>query len=182
VSIADQARSVISFWFDEVGPDKWFVKDLSLDEEIARRFGKLREEIYATAAAGWRANVEVMTAAIVLLDQFSRNIFRGSAKAFEADPLALELALESLERGWTHSAPREWRAFLLMPLMHSENLAIQNRSVAEFRVLGELTNLEFAIKHKDQIGRFGRFPGRNKALGRLSSPEESVVIESGEVF
>lgn len=182
MSIADQSQSVIHFWFDEVGPDKWFAKDETLDGEIARRFGAVREEVLASGGAGWRGNVETIAAAIILLDQFSRNMFRGSAKAFEGDPLALELAFEALDRGWTDRAPHDWRAFLLMPLMHSEQPHVQARCVEEFRKLGNPLNLEFALKHRDQIDRFGRFPGRNKALGRVSSVEEREVIEKGETF
>lgn len=178
----DAARSVLRFWFDEVGKDRWFAKDSTLDMEIARRFGPLREQVLASGAAGWRGNVETMTAAIILLDQFSRNIHRGSARAFEADPLALELAFEALDRGWSHSAPEDWRAFLLMPLMHSEDPAVQARCVTEFRRLGNSLNLDFAIQHRDQIERFGRFPGRNKALGRVSTPEEREALDAGAAF
>jgi uncharacterized protein (DUF924 family) len=182
VSIAERATAVIAFWFDEVGPDKWFVKDPSLDQEIGRRFGSLREQVYASAAAGWSDKIEAIAAAIILLDQFSRNIFRGSAKAFEADPLALELAFKSLDRGWTDRAPHDWRAFLLMPLMHSEDPQVQARCVEEFRKLGNPLNYEFALKHRAQIEQFGRFPGRNNALGRVSTAAEREVIDKGETF
>ncbi|QIK97166.1 DUF924 domain-containing protein [Sphingomonas sp. HDW15A] len=170
------------FWFDDVGKDRWFAKDNRLDLEIARRFGDLRKEVLASKAAGWRDSIETLTAAILLTDQFSRNIFRGSAKAFEADPLALELAFEALDRGWSHSAPEAWRAFLLMPLMHSEDPDVQTRCVEEFQRLGDPLNLEFALQHRDQIDRFGRFPGRNKALGRVSTMEEREALEAGAAF
>ena len=179
---AEAAGAVLRFWFDEVGKDRWFAKDDALDKEIARRFSSLREEVLQTRAAGWRGNVETMTAAILLLDQFSRNIFRGKAKAFEADPLALELAFEALERGWSHSAPEDWRAFLLMPLMHSEDPKVHARCVEEFKRLGEPLNLDFALKHREQIELFGRFPGRNRALGRVSTPEERGALEAGAAF
>ena len=178
----DGAEAVLRFWFDEVGKERWFVKDDRLDAEIASRFGALRDAVLASKAAGWRGSVETMTAAIILTDQFSRNIHRGKRRAFEADPLALELALEALDKGWSHSAPKDWRAFLLMPLMHSEHLSVQERSVAEFRRLGDPLNLDFAIQHRDQITRFGRFPGRNQALGRVSTPEERAALEAGAAF
>lgn len=178
----EAARAVLAFWFDEVGKDRWFAKDPDLDHEIARRFGELREEVVASRAAGWRTSAATMTAAILLTDQFSRNIHRGRRRAFEADALALELALEALDRGWSHSAPKDWRAFLLMPLMHSEEPKIQQRSVAEFARLGDPLNLDFAVKHRDQIARFGRFPGRNTALGRVSTPEERAALEAGVAF
>lgn len=179
---AELAQAVLRYWFEEVGKDRWFAKDEALDGDIARRFGDLRDLVFQSGAAGWRDRVETLTAAIILTDQFSRNIHRGSARAFEADPLALELALEALAKGWSHSAPQPWRAFLLMPLMHSEDLAVQDRSVDEFRRLGNANNLDFALKHHGQIARFGRFPGRNKALGRVSTPEERSLIERGETF
>lgn len=176
------ADAVIHFWFDEVGPDGWFIKNPALDKEIVHRFTGARQRVVGSGAAGWRDNVRTLTAAIILLDQFSRNMFRGSVKAFEADPLALELAFEALDRGWTWEAPEQWRAFLLMALMHSEDPHIQARSVAEFRRLGNPNNLEFALKHKAQIDEFGRFPGRNKALGRVSTAAEQQVIDRGETF
>lgn len=153
-----------------------------MDRHIAERFGKVREEVLRTKAAGWRDSVEVLTGAVILLDQFSRNMFRGSTRSFEGDALALELAKLALDRGWTHQAPKAWHYFLLMPLQHSEKLADQERSVAEFRLLGDKEGIQYALKHLDQIQRFGRFPGRNQALGRVSTPEEHEVIERGEVF
>lgn len=178
----ESAKAVLAFWFDEVGKDRWFAKDDALDAEIAKRFGALRQRVFDSKAHGWRDHVETLTAAIILLDQFSRNIFRGSAKAFEADPLALELAFDALERGWSYDAPDDWREFLLMPLMHSEDLAVQDRSVAEFRKLGKPLNVDFAEKHRQQIARFGRFPGRNRALGRVSSEEEREALANGAAF
>ena len=178
----EAARAVLAFWFDEVGKDRWFAKDSALDREIERRFGALRREVIESRAAGWRGSVEAMTAAILLTDQFSRNIHRGRRKAFEADALALKLAFEALDKGWSHSAPNDWRAFLLMPLMHSEELETQQRSVAEFGRLGDPLNFDFAVRHRDQIARFGRFPGRNQALGRVSTPEERVALEDGAAF
>lgn len=181
-SPTEAAPAIIRFWFGEVGRDRWFVKDEGLDKEIARRFSGLRDQLLASNAKGWRDTPEHLAAAILLLDQCSRNIFRGSIKAFEADELALELSKLALERDWTAAVPHDWRQFLLMPLMHSEELADQDRSVVEFEKLGDAENLRFAHLHRDQIRRFGRFPGRNQALGRVSTPEERAVIEKGEIF
>ncbi len=182
IDVRSAADGVIAFWFGEVGEDRWFAKDEALDAEIARRFGPLRQQVLNAKAHGWRDHVEPMTAAIILLDQFSRNMFRGNAKAFEADPLALELAFEALNRGWNRDAPQDWRAFLLMPLMHSEDSAVQDRSVAEFQKLGKPRNVDFAEQHRQQIARFGRFPGRNRALGRVSSEEEREALANGAAF
>lgn len=181
-SPTEAAPAIIGFWFDEVGRDRWFVRDAALDKEIKRRFGALRDQLLASKARGWRDTPEHLLAAILLLDQCSRNIHRGSAKAFQGDPLALELAREALDRGWTHAAPNDWQQFMLLPLQHSENLADQERAVAEYQRLGDKTALKYALMHLDQIKRFGRFPGRNRALGRVSTAEEREVIERGETF
>ena len=178
---ADLARSVIQFWCDELQPEQHWKKDPAMDRHIAERFGKVREEVLRTRAEGWRDTPETLAAAIILLDQFSRNIFRGQAKAFEADPLALELCKEALGKGWVDQVRKPLPSFILMPLQHSENIDDQERSVAEFRDRDPL-NYKFALLHRDQIKRFGRFPGRNQALGRVSTPEERELIEKGETF
>ena len=180
-SPADLARAVIQFWCNELAEEQHFKKDASVDRYIAERFGKVREEVLRTKAAGWRDTPETMVAAIILLDQFSRNMFRGKARAFEADGLALELCKEALDKGWVDALPKPLPTFFLMPLQHSENLSDQERSVAEFRDRDPL-NYKYALLHRDQIKRFGRFPGRNRALGRVSTPEERDAIARGEAF
>ena len=178
---ADLARAVIQFWCDELSPEQHWKKDPAMDQHIADRFGKVREDLLRTNAAAWRDSPETLAAAIILADQFSRNIYRGSAKAFEADPLALELCKEALDKGWVDMVKKPLPSFILMPLQHSENPADQECSVAEFRDRDPL-NYKFALLHRNQIKRFGRFPGRNKALGRVSTPEEREVIERGDTF
>ncbi len=148
---------------------------------MANRFGELRAKVLAEEARGWRDTPDHLLAAIILLDQFSRNIFRGKARAFEGDRLALELAKLALERGWVDEASKGRQQFYLMPLMHSEKPADQERCVAEFRRLGH-SDLKYALLHQGQIARFGRFPGRNAALGRVSSREEQTLIDSGKTF
>ncbi len=181
-SPADAAPAVLAFWFDEVGEQRWFAKDAAIDARVRARFGALRDAILASKAVAWRDTPDHLLAAIIVLDQFSRNLHRGSAKAFTADPLALELALLGLDRGWDAGMTVEQREFLLMPLMHSENLAIQNRALVEFAKLGDANVLAFATLHHDQIARFGRFPGRNAALGRRSSEAEERVLAEGAAF
>lgn len=178
---SELARAVIRFWCDELTSEQHFKKDPALDRHIAERFGKLREEVLRSNAAGWRDSPETMAAAIILLDQFSRNMFRGSAKAFEADPLALELCKEALAKGWVDEVARPLPSFMLMPLQHSEKLEDQERSVDEFRDRDPL-NYKYALLHRDQIRKFGRFPGRNAALGRVTTPEERSAIDRGETF
>ena len=180
-SPADLARAVIHFWCDELTEEQHFKKDPAVDRHIAERFGKVREEVLRTRAAGWRDTPETLVAAIILTDQFSRNMFRGSAKAFEADSLALELCKVALDKGWVDKVPKPLPSFMLMPLQHSERLEDQERSVAEFRDRDPL-NYKYALAHRDQIKRFGRFPGRNQALGRVSTPDEQELIARGETF
>ena len=181
VSPGDLARAVIEFWCDELTPEQHWKKDPALDRHIAERFGEVRDEVLRTRAAGWRDTPETLAAAIILLDQFSRNMFRGSAKAFEADGLALELCKLALDKGWVDQVKKPLPSFILMPLQHSEKMEDQERSVAEFRDRDQL-NYKYALAHRDQIKRFGRFPGRNQALGRVSTPDEREVIARGETF
>ena len=174
---AEAARAVLAFWFREVGKQQWWIKDAALDAAITARFGALRDAVVASRAKEWRDDPETLLAAIILCDQFSRNMFRGHRKAFDADALARDLTKLALERGWDAAMPPEHRQFLLMPLQHSENLADQERSLAEFAALGDNEQARFAQLHYDQIARFGRFPGRNAALGRRTSEAEQAVIE-----
>ncbi|MCL6740165.1 DUF924 domain-containing protein [Sphingomonas sp. RB56-2] len=180
-SPVDLAQAVIHFWCDELTEEQHFKKDASVDRHIAERFGKVRDEVLRSKAAGWRDTPETMVAAIILLDQFSRNMFRGKARAFEADSLALELCKEALDKGWVDRLSRPLPTFFLMPLQHSESIEDQERAVAEFQGRDAL-NYKYALAHRDQIRRFGRFPGRNQALGRVSTPEEREAIERGETF
>jgi uncharacterized protein (DUF924 family) len=172
---------VLAFWFGEVGRDRWFARSAALDA-ACRRFAAVRDEVIATRAEAWRDTPEHLLAAIILIDQLSRNLHRGSAKAFAADPLALELALLGLDRGWDGAMTPDQRQFLLMPLMHSEDLRIQDRALVEFTRLGDANALDFARQHHDQIARFGRFPGRNAALGRRTTPEEQDALDAGAAF
>jgi len=182
LSPADAAPAVLAFWFDEVGRDRWFAKSDALDAEIRKRFGAWRDAVVASSARAWRDTPEHVLAAIILIDQFSRNLHRGSAAAFAADPLALELTKAALERGWDAGMTPDRRQFLLMPLMHSEALADQQRALDEFARLGDVDVFDFARRHHDQIARFGRFPGRNAALGRRSTKVEQVALDSGAAF
>lgn len=170
------ARAVLSFWFDETPEKKWFAKDAALDRAIAERFGALRDAVLASDAAGWGDDPDTLLAAVILLDQFSRNIHRGSGEAFAADALALDLTHRALARGWDEAIPPERRAFLYMPLMHAEDREEQRLSVDCFTRLDHPDNLEFAQEHRAVIDRFGRFPSRNVALGRASTEAEQAYL------
>ncbi|WP_448503110.1 DUF924 family protein [Sphingomonas sp.] len=170
------AGDVLAFWFDEVSAEQRFVRDEALDARIAERFGDLRDDVYRSRAVAWRTTPDATFAAIILLDQFSRNIHRGTERAFEADPLALALAREMIAKGWDRQLPPDRRAFVYLPFMHSEDAGVQAESVALYEELGIEENRTFARDHADVIARFGRFPGRNAALGRDSSAEEADYL------
>ena len=170
------AREVLQFWFEEVAPERHFAKDDALDRAIAERFGALQRQLLATEAAGWRDDRDTLLAAVIVLDQFSRNLFRGQAAAFAADPLALELTLIGIARGDDRLMPPERRAFLYMPLMHSEDAGVARFSLHCFEALGNPTNLKFARDHADVLARYGRYPSRNAALGRVSTEAEAAYL------
>lgn len=170
------AQAVIAFWLDETPEKKWFAKDAGLDRAIGERFSGLRDAVLASGAAGWDVDPDTLLAAVILLDQFSRNIHRGSGEAFAADALALDLTHRALAKGWDEAIPPERRAFLYMPLMHAEDREEQRLSVDCFTRLGHPDNLEFAKAHRTVIDRFGRFPSRNAALGRVSTEAEQAYL------
>ncbi|MGD9811981.1 MAG: DUF924 family protein [Sphingobium sp.] len=176
MTIAEDAKTVLDFWFTDTPSEARFAHDPLLDAEIGRRFGEMREAVFATDAAGWQENADCILAAIILLDQFSRNLFRGEAEAFAADPLALDLCLAGIAAGFHADLEAERRAFLYMPLMHCENKGVQLFSVRCFSDPGLETNLDFARRHAEVIERFGRFPSRNTALGRESTAEEIAYL------
>ncbi|MGK6320205.1 DUF924 family protein [Sphingomonas sp. DT-204] len=169
--VHDAARQVLDFWFGELGPEQWFAKDAAVDHACAR-FGPMRDAVLASGAGGWRDEPETLLAAVILLDQISRNIHRGSPRAYEADPLAESLTREAIARDWVRLFPKKHAQFLLLPLEHAENIDTQRLSLAQFEALGEEEALAYARDHAAVIERFGRFPSRNAALGRNSTPEE----------
>ena len=164
---------MLRFWFEETPERLWYAQDDGLDTACARRFGPLRDAVLASRAAGWRGAPGTMLAAIILLDQFSRNIFRGDARAFEADPLALDLAREVVAKGWHDGLEERRRQFLLMPFMHAEDREMQRLSLVLF---AGTDNAVYAERHAAQIERFGRFPQRNAALGRETTAEEADFL------
>ncbi len=173
------ATSILRFWFEEVGPERHFARDDALDREIDGRYRALRDSVLASAAEGWRDAPDRMLAAIILLDQFSRNIERDSAGAFAADPLALELALSGIAAGYDKALPSDRRAFLYMPLMHAEDRGVQRFSVRCFAQAGLESFAGFARSHCAVIERFGRFPDRNAALARDNTAEEAAWLADG---
>ena len=177
-----QAQDVIDYWFDDVGPERWWKKDPALDAEIKEKWADLRREVIKADGEVWRSGPRRILAAVILLDQFSRHIHRGKAKAFEADALARRLTRRAIAKEWDKRMTVEQRRMLYMPLMHSEDLDDQDESVKLFDALSEEGRDKFAHLHRQQIADFGRFPGRNKALGRESTPEELIALEGGAAF
>ena len=169
--------AILRFWFDETGPKQWFAVDSHFDTSIAARFGV----VHAQAAAGelyeWRADATGRLAEIIVLDQFSRNIFRDTPGAFACDAMALVLAQEAVRAGIAAQFAPERRAFLYMPYMHSESRAIHAIAERLFAEPGLDYNLNFERSHRAIIDRFGRYPHRNAILGRVSTPEEIEFLQ-----
>ncbi|HEV7252903.1 MAG TPA: DUF924 family protein [Mesorhizobium sp.] len=173
----DWIARVLSFWSEEVGPDRWFESTPELDDATRSRFLPLYEAFAAAPPAdAWR-EPQAALAAILVLDQFPRNMFRGQARAFATDAQACALARNALDMNLDATLPDERKKFLYMPLMHSEALADQERCVRLFRELDEPESLRYAEEHRDIIARFGRFPHRNRALGRDSTDEERRLLD-----
>ncbi|MEO5938217.1 MAG: DUF924 family protein [Sphingomonas sp.] len=170
--VHDQAREVLRFWLDETPAEKRFAKDPALDAEITERFGAWRDAVLARGTKGWTDDPVDLLGAIVLLDQFSRNIHRDSPRAFEGDALALRLAKLTVANGWDIGMSGLERQFVYLPFEHSENADDQCESVRLFTDLGDATALRYAREHHAAIERFGRFPSRNAVLGRVSTPDE----------
>lgn len=177
--IREATQAILHFWFEEVGPERHFTKDDALDRQIDLRFRASRDAVLATEAEGWRARPDAMLAAVILLDQFSRNIDRGTSGAFAADPLALELALSAIAAGHDRALSPERRAFLYMPLMHAEDRGVQRFSIRCFAQEGLERSADFATAHAAVVDRFGRFPDRNGALGRDNTAAEAAWLAEG---
>jgi len=169
---------VVAFWRD-AGPKRWFSKDPAFDDDIRRRFLRLHEDAAAGRLSRWEQTAEGALALLILLDQFPRNMFREQVRAFASDPLARAIAAGALVRGFDAQAPDGMRGFFYLPFEHSENLADQERAVAFYKASGDADGLKWAELHADIIRRFGRFPHRNKALGRATAPDEQAFLDAG---
>ncbi|KAA2284577.1 DUF924 family protein [Arenimonas fontis] len=167
---------VLEFWFVQTRPEQWWAADPGFDERVRAGFG----ECLLQAARGelwhWRADAEGRLAEIIVLDQFPRNIHRGSPQAFAHDGMALVLAQEAVAAGAAGALEPVRAGFLLMPFMHSESPAVHVEAERLFARFGSAENLEFERRHKAIINRFGRYPHRNAILGRESTPEEREFL------
>ena len=165
-------NKIIDFWFNELDPKQWWQKDDGLDAQIKTRFGELHHQASVSELFGWRESALGSLAEIIVLDQFSRNIYREKPAAFACDALALALAQAAIAKGFDKELTDEQRVFLYMPFMHSESKLIHKEAVQLFKALGIQNNLDFEYQHKAIIDRFNRYPHRNKILGRESTKEE----------
>lgn len=170
--------AVLEFWFGPGMKERWFEEDPVFDAEVRARLGAPRERAAAGAFGAWRGCAEGCLALIVLLDQVPRNLFRGQARAFATDAAAREIMNHALAQGFDTALTQDQRGFLYMPLEHSESLEDQERFLRLTALLYEIpTWHEWALLHRDVIARFGRYPHRNAALGRDSTPEELAFLE-----
>ncbi len=170
-------REVLKFWFEEIKPEQWFKEDCELDNAIADKFGPLHHSATQGELEDWRDTPRGRLAEIIVLDQFSRNIYRDDARAFAWDGMALVLSQEAIKRGCAEELSSPKRAFLYMPFMHSESPKIHRQALELFSEPGLEYNLDFEKQHKAIIDRFGRYPHRNKVLSRESTPEEVEFLK-----
>lgn len=175
-------NDVVHFWFTELAPAKKFAKDDAVDATIRKRFGALHASLTEKVPATATATPLGALATVIVLDQFSRNLFRNSGRAFACDATALAISQEAIRAGFDTQLERDQRVFLYMPFQHSEDRAVQRRSVELFGALGDATALDYARQHRDIIDRFGRFPHRNRVLGRDSTPQELEFLKTHPGF
>ncbi|HET7921866.1 MAG TPA: DUF924 family protein [Gammaproteobacteria bacterium] len=168
---------ILSFWFEELTPAQHFASDVKLDELIRARFSDCHRAAAQGELETWRVTPEGRLAEIIVLDQFSRNLFRGKPQAFASDGVALVLAQEAVRAAADQALPQARRLFLYMPFMHSESRTVHATAERLFRALGLAENLKYELAHKAIVDRFGRYPHRNAVLGRDSTPEELEFLQ-----
>jgi len=165
-------QEVYDFWFEECGRDQWFKATLELDRNIRRRFRDTHLALARGVTEEWRSTPHSRLAAVIVLDQFPRNIYRATPLAFATDGVALREAKLALEAGADQQVDPECRTFFYMPFEHCEDLEEQERSVALFKALGDEEYIDYALRHREVIAAYGRFPHRNVLVGRQSTTAE----------
>jgi uncharacterized protein (DUF924 family) len=173
---------VLRFWFQETSPEAWFMRAETVDAEIRKRFGALHASLTEKVPAAATATATGALATVIVLDQFSRNLLRNSPRAFVCDATALAIAQDAIRAGFDRELEPNQRMFLYMPFQHSEDREIQQRSIELAATLGRKDALDSAIQHRDIIERFGRFPHRNRVLGRESTVEETEFLKTHPGF
>ncbi len=171
------AQEILEFWFNELTAQVRFKKSSKIDSKMRERFSAVLQKAFKAELFSWRQSPQGRLAEILLLDQFTRNIYRDTPESFAGDSIALVLAQEAVSIGADQKLPPEKRAFIYMPYMHSESVAIQDTAKTLFSQAGLESNLEFEQKHRKIIERFGRYPHRNAVLGRPSTPEEVEFLK-----
>lgn len=171
-------NDVLEFWFESLTPEQHFIKNDSLDLKMVERFIVVHSQAVAGELSSWRETAEGRLAEIILIDQFSRNIYRGEPKAYAGDAIALVLAQEAIRLGLNRNFSAEYRQFLYMPFMHSESRSIHETAIKLFSEPGLEESLPFEIDHKKTVDRFGRYPERNSILGRANTPDEEEYLLS----
>lgn len=170
-------QQVLDFWFKEIEPKQWFVKDLEFDELLKQKFATVHKQAVLGELYEWRDSAKGRLAEVIILDQFSRNVYRDTPQSFAFDAQALTLAQEAIRQGYDKELTPLERSFLYMPFMHSESLKVHEVAVELFKANGIENNYEFELKHKVIIERFGRYPHRNDILGRTSTKEEIEFLK-----
>ncbi|KFB11243.1 DUF924 family protein [Nitratireductor basaltis] len=179
---ADWKKGVLDFWFTELTPEQWFTANEEIDTTIRNRFEPILQEFAEEVPDEARTTVDGALAGVILCDQFPRNIYRRTSRAFAFDRLALDLCHHALSRGFDKEMETKQKQFLYMPLMHSEAMGDQDRAVELFTALGNENARKYAVEHRDIIARFGRFPHRNRVLDRDSTQEEEAFLEGHEGY
>ncbi len=177
-----QSNDILDFWYSDENRACWFKSTPKMDATIKARFESTWQQARDGALDHWKNNAEGCLALAIVLDQFPLNMFRGEAMSFSTEQQAVAIAHHAIAASFDQQLPAERRAFLYMPLMHSENLADQDEAVRRFGMAGLDSNLRFAEHHRELIRRFGRFPHRNAILGRVSTAEEKAYLASDEAF
>ena len=172
------SEQVLNFWFVEHGAKDWWMSGPEFDEKIRQRFGAYMHRAEASEFHVWRETSQGRLAEIIMLDQFTRQVYRGSARAFASDTLATALTQEAIRAGAFDELAGDQRSFLIMPLMHSESLAIHDYAKPYFEALDSQETLDSELRHRAVIERFSRYPTRNAVLGRENTPEETEYLET----
>ena len=180
--ISAWAADVLRFWFEQVGESGWFDAGAALDAHVEAQFRDLHDRLARGVVLPRLDSAREVLAAILVLDQFSRHLHRGSSRAYAQDARARELTRHLVETGLDATLAAHERLFAYMPLEHSEDRSDQAESVRLFELLGNARWTSFAVAHRDVVERFGRFPHRNQVLGRVSTPEELEAIASGAAW
>lgn len=170
-------NEILDFWFNELEPSQWWKKDAEFDSMINNRFGHIYKKAKSGELFSWRETPKGSLAEIIVLDQFSRNIYRDMPGSFSCDPLALALSQFSISKGFDKELSQTEQSFLYLPFMHSESAKIHNEAIKLYEKLDNPASLAFEMKHKEIIDRFNRYPHRNKILGRESTAEEIEFLK-----